>query len=84
FKLKDHALENFISLLPQQDEEILAHLRTNNNLDIVRLLKTFIDINGEETIKSELVGKLDETKLNDRLNPALAHKSIRSIEQKFY
>ncbi|MBJ8433780.1 hypothetical protein [Acinetobacter pittii] len=84
FKLKDHALENFISLLPKQDEETLAHLKTNNNLDIVRLLKTFIDINSEETIKSELIGKDDETKLNDRLNPALAHKSIRSIEQKFY
>jgi hypothetical protein len=84
FKLKDHDLEHFISLLPQQDEQTLAHLKTNDGLDIIRLLETFIDINGEETIKSELIGKPDETKLNDLLNPVLAHKSIRSIEQKFY
>ncbi|HAV5605347.1 hypothetical protein GHT20_000420 [Acinetobacter baumannii] len=84
FKLKDHALENFISLLPKQDEETLAHLRTNDSLDIADLLSDFIHINGEETIKSELVGKLDGTNLNDFLNPVLAHKSIRSIEQKFY
>ncbi|QNX87672.1 hypothetical protein [Acinetobacter seifertii] len=84
FKLKDHDLEHFISLLPQQDEQTLAHLRTNDGLDIIRLLETFIDINGEETIKSELIGKPDEPKLNDLLNPVLAHKSIRSIEQKFY
>lgn len=84
FKLKDKDLEHFISLLPKQDEDTLAHLKTNACLDIVRLLETFIDINGEETIKSELVGKLDETKLNNFLNPVLAHKSIRSIEQKFY
>lgn len=84
WKLKDHDLEHFVSLLPKQDEETLAHLKTNACLDIVRLLETFIDINGEETIKSELVGKLDETKLNDFLNPVLAHESIRSIERKFY
>jgi len=84
WKLKDKDLEHFISLLPKQDEETLAHLKTNTCLDIVRLLETFIDINGEETIKSELVGKLDETKLNDFLNPVLAHESIRSIERKFY
>lgn len=84
WKLKDKDLEHFISLLPKQDEETLAHLKTNACLDIVRLLETFIDINGEETIKSELVGKLDETKLNDFLNPVLAHESIRSIERKFY
>lgn len=84
FKLNDKNLENFLSLLPKQDEETLAHLRTNDGLDIVRLLQSFIDINGEETIKSELVGKLDETKLNEYLNPVLAHKSILSIEQKFY
>lgn len=83
-KLKDHDLEHFVSLLPKQDEETLAHLRTNDGLNIVRLLEKFIDINGEETIKSELVGKLDETKLNDFLNPVLAHESIRSIERKFY
>ncbi|SEO69049.1 hypothetical protein [Acinetobacter sp. yr461] len=84
WKLKDKDLEHFVSLLPKQDEETLAHLKTNACLDIVRLLETFIDINGEETIKSELVGKLDETKLNDFLNPVLAHESIRSIERKFY
>lgn len=84
FKLNDKNLENFLSLLPKQDEETLAHLRTNDGLDIVRLLQSFININGEETIKSELVGKLDETKLNEYLNPVLAHKSILSIEQKFY
>lgn len=84
FKLNDKNLENFLSLLPKQDEETLAHLRTNDGLDIVRLLQSFININGEETIKSELVGKLDEIKLNEYLNPVLAHKSILSIEQKFY
>lgn len=84
FKLNDKNLENFLSLLSKQDEETLAHLRTNDGLDIVRLLQSFIDINGEETIKSELVGKLDETQLNEYLNPVLAHKSILSIEQKFY
>ncbi len=84
FKLYDKDLEHFLSLLPKQDEETLAHLKTNNNLDIVRLLKTFIEINGEETIKSELVGKLDDKKFEEYLNPVLAHKSIRRIEQKFY
>lgn len=83
FKLKDHDLELFVSLLPKQDEETLAHLRTNDSLDIVRLLEKFIDINGEETIKSELVGKLDNKKFDEYLNPVLAHASIRSIEQKF-
>ncbi|MFZ5394764.1 hypothetical protein HUN13_15410 [Acinetobacter seifertii] len=83
-KLKDHDLEHFVSLLPKQDEETLAHLRTNDGLDIIRLLEKFIDINGEETIKSELVGKLDNKKFDEYLNPALAHASIRSIEQKFY
>lgn len=84
FKLYDKDLEHFISLLPNQDEETLAHLRTNDSLDITDLLSDFIHINGEETIKSELVGKLDETKLDEYLNPVLAHKSILSIEQKFY
>ncbi|RJE69083.1 hypothetical protein AMS70_20395 [Acinetobacter sp. JS678] len=83
-KLKDHDLEHFVSLLPKQDEETLAHLRTNDGLNIVRLLEKFIDINGEETIKSELVGKLDNKKFDEYLNPVLAHASIRSIEQKFY
>lgn len=84
WKLKDKDLEHFISLLPKQDEETLAHLKTNDGLDITDLLETFIDINGEETIKSELIGKQDETKLNASLNPVLAHKSIRSIERKLY
>jgi len=79
-KLRDHDVENFISLLPKQDEPTLAHLKTNDCLDITRLLKSFIRSNGEETIKSELVGKLDETKLNDCLNTALAYNSISSIE----
>lgn len=83
-KLLDKDLEHFLSLLPKQDEETLAHLKTSDCLDIVRLLKTFIRSNGEETIKSELVGKLDETKLNEYLNAALAHESIRHIEQKFH
>lgn len=84
FKLHDKDLENFISLLPKQDEETLAHLRTNDGLDITDLLSDFIHINGEETIKSELVGKLDDKKFDEYLNPVLAHASIRSIEQKFY
>jgi len=84
FKLHNKDLENFISLLPKQDEQTLAHLKTNNHLDIVRLLETFIDINSEETIKSELVGKLDDKKFDEYLNPVLAHTSIRSIEQQFY
>ncbi|WP_192454666.1 hypothetical protein [Acinetobacter oleivorans] len=84
YKLLDKDLEHFLSLLPKQDEETLAHLQTSEGLDIVRLLKTFIHSNGEETIKSELIGKLDETKLNDSLNTVLAHNSIRSIEHKFH
>lgn len=84
YKLLDKDLEHFLSLLPQQDEETLAHLKTSDCLDIVSLLDTFIDSNGEETIKSELVGKLDETKLNDFLDAVLAHESIRHIEQKFH
>lgn len=84
YKLLDKDLENFLSLLPKQDEETLAHLKTSDCLDIVGLLETFILSNGEETIKSELVGKLDETKLNEYLNAVLAHESIRRIEQKFY
>ncbi|WP_284115817.1 hypothetical protein [Acinetobacter pittii] len=83
FKLKDHDIEHFVSLLPKQDEETLAHLKTKDNLNIVRLLQSFIDSNGVETIKSELVGKPDDKKLDEYLNPALAHQSIRSIEQKF-
>lgn len=83
YKLFDKDLEHFLSLLPKQDEETLAHLKTSDCLDIVHLLQTFIYINGEETIKSELVGKLDETKLNEYLNPVLAHDSIHRIEQKF-
>ncbi|OCZ72550.1 hypothetical protein [Acinetobacter pittii] len=84
YKLLDKDLEHFLTLLPKQDEETLAHLRTSDCLDIVSLLDTFIDSNGEETIKSELVGKLDETKLNDFLDAVLAHESIRHIEQKFH
>jgi len=84
YKLLDKDLENFLKLLPKQDEETLAHLRTSDCLDIVNLLATFIEINGEEAIKSELVGKLDDKKLDESLNNALAHESIRSIEQKFY
>ncbi|MND87735.1 hypothetical protein D3C80_797430 [compost metagenome] len=84
YKLLDKDLEHFLSLLPKQDEETLAHLKTSDGLDIVRLLKTFIHSNGEETIKSELIGKLDETKLNDSLNTVLAHNSIRSIEHRFH
>ncbi|NUF53739.1 hypothetical protein HUN16_15410 [Acinetobacter seifertii] len=84
YKLLDKDLEHFLSLLPKQDEETLAHLKTSDCLDIVRLLQTFIYSNGEETIKSELVGKLDETKLNEYLNAVLAHASIRHIEQKFH
>lgn len=83
YKLLDKDLEHFLSLLPKQDEETLAHLKTSDCLDIVGLLETFIHSNGEETIKSELVGKLDETKLNEYLNAVLAHESIRRIEQKF-
>ncbi|MBJ6352870.1 MULTISPECIES: hypothetical protein [unclassified Acinetobacter] len=84
YKLLDKDLEHFLTLLPKQDEETLAHLRTSDCLDIVSLLDTFIDSNGEETIKSELVSKLDETKLNDFLDAVLAHESIRRIEQKFH
>ncbi|KAE9688438.1 hypothetical protein GP721_29625, partial [Enterobacteriaceae bacterium TzEc077] len=84
YKLLDKDLEHFLSLLPKQDEETLAHLKTSDCLDIVGLLETFILSNGEETIKSELVGKLDETKLNEYLNAVLAHESIHRIEQKFY
>lgn len=84
YKLFDKDLEHFLSLLPKQDEETLAHLKTSDCLDIVRLLETFIYSNGEETIKSELVGKLDETKLNEYLNAVLAHESIHRIEQKFH
>ncbi len=84
YKLLDKDLEHFLSLLPKQDEETLAHLKTSDCLDIVGLLETFILSNGEETIKSELVGKLDVTKLNEYLNAVLAHESIHRIEQKFY
>lgn len=84
YKLLDKDLEHFLSLLPKQDEETLAHLRSSDCLDIVGLLQSFIRSNGEENIKSELVGKLDETKLNEYLNAVLAHESIRRIEQKFY
>jgi len=83
YKLLDKDLENFLNLLPKQDEETLAHLKTSDCLDIVGLLETFIHSNGEENIKSELVGKLDETKLNEYLNAVLAHESIHHIEQKF-
>ncbi|CAI3132117.1 hypothetical protein MWMV17_MWMV17_01660 [Acinetobacter calcoaceticus] len=84
YKLLYKDLENFLNLLPKQDEETLAHLKTSDCLDIVGLLETFIHSNGEENIKSELVGKLDETKLNEYLNAVLAHESIRRIEQKFH
>ncbi|MDS7967511.1 hypothetical protein RMB12_10840 [Acinetobacter sp. V117_2] len=83
YKLLDNDLEHFLNLLPKQDEETLAHLKTSDCLDIVGLLETFIHSNGEENIKSELIGKLDETKLNEYLNAVLAHESIRRIEQKF-
>jgi len=84
YKLLDKDLEHFLSLLPKQDEETLAHLKTSDCLDIVGLLETFIHSNGEENIKSELIGKLDESKLNEYLNAVLAHESIRRIEQKFH
>ncbi|CAI3138556.1 hypothetical protein MWMV7_MWMV7_01960 [Acinetobacter calcoaceticus] len=84
YRLLDKDLEHFLSLLPEQDEETLAHLKTSDGLDIVRLLEIIIHSNGEETIKSELIGKLDETKLNDALNTVLAHNSIRSIEHRFH
>lgn len=84
YKLLDNDLEHFLNLLPKQDEETLAHLKTTDCLDIVGLLETFIHSNGEENIKSELIGKLDETKLNEYLNAVLAHESIRRIEYKFH
>jgi len=84
YKLLDKDLEHFLSLLPKQDEQTLAHLKTSDCLNITHLLKSFIDSKGEETIKSELVGKLDETKLNEYLNEVLAHESIRQIEFKFH
>ncbi|MFI8125257.1 hypothetical protein [Acinetobacter sp. ABJ-A23_2] len=84
YKLLDKDLENFLNLLPKQDEETLAHLKTSDCLDIVRLLETFIYSNGEENIKSELVGKLDDKKFDEYLNAVLAHESIRHIEQKFH
>ncbi|NUG24033.1 hypothetical protein [Acinetobacter lactucae] len=84
YKLLDNDLEHFLNLLPKQDEETLAHLKTTDCLDIVGLLETFIHSNGEENIKSELIGKLDETKLNEYLNTVLAHESIRRIEYKFH
>ena len=83
YKLLEKDLENFLKLLPKQDEQTLAHLRTSDCLDITNLLATFIDINGEETIKSELIGKLDDKKLDEYLNNALAHDALRGIEQKF-
>ncbi|CAI3141792.1 hypothetical protein MWMV2_MWMV2_02185 [Acinetobacter oleivorans] len=83
YKLLDEDLESFLELLPKQDEQTLAHLRTSDLLDITRLLSTFIDINGKETIKSELIGKLDDKKLDEYLNNALAHDALRGIEQKF-
>ncbi|MFV5439323.1 hypothetical protein VXP84_06590 [Acinetobacter oleivorans] len=84
YKLLDKDLENFLELLPKQDEQTLAHLRTSDFLDTIHLLQTFIDINGEETIKSELIGKLDDKKLDESLNNALAHDALRGIEQKFH
>ncbi|EOQ74695.1 hypothetical protein [Acinetobacter lactucae] len=84
YKLLDNDLEHFLNLLPKQDEETLAHLKTTDCLGIVGLLETFIHSNGEENIKSELIGKLDETKLNEYLNAVLAHESIRRIEYKFH
>lgn len=84
YKLLDKDLEHFLSLLPKQDEETLAHLKTSDCLDIVGLLQTFIYSNGEENIKSELVGKLDDKKFDEYLNAVLAHNSIHRIEQKFH
>lgn len=84
YKLLDKDLENVLKLLPKQDEQTLAHLRTSDFLDITHLLATFIDINDEETIKSELIGQLDDKKLDEYLNNALAHDALRGIEQKFH
>ncbi|MFA2971106.1 hypothetical protein [Acinetobacter pittii] len=80
-KLRDHDLENFLSLLPKQDEETLAHLRTSDCLDIIELLKTllnkFIYINSEETIQSEILGKLDDEKFDDYLNNSLVDELVK-------
>lgn len=83
YKLLDKNLENFISLLPEQDKETLDHLRTNDNVDIIGLLKDFIRFNGEVKIRTELVGKLDNQKFDDYLNIAIAYHSTSTIEQMF-
>lgn len=75
YKWQDQDLENFLNLLPIQNEETLAHLRTSDCLDIIKLLKTllnkFIYINSEKTIQSEILGKLDDEKFDDYLNNTL-------------
>ncbi|WP_284115818.1 hypothetical protein [Acinetobacter pittii] len=83
YKLLDKDLENFISLLPEQDKETLDHLRTDDNVDIIGLLKDFIRFNGEVKIRTELVGKLDNQKFDDYLNIAIAYHSTSRIEQMF-
>ncbi|MFX5299695.1 hypothetical protein ABTD13_05400 [Acinetobacter baumannii] len=87
FKLRDHDLENFLSLLPKQDEETLAHLRTSDCLDIIELLKTLLSkliyTNSEETIQSELLGKLDDKKFDDYLNNTLVDDLVEKSRYGF-
>ncbi|HEM8407412.1 TPA: hypothetical protein U2R23_003110 [Acinetobacter baumannii] len=83
YKLLDKNLENFISLLPEQDKETLDHLSTNDNVDIIGLLKDFIRFNDEVKIRTELVGKLDDQKFDDYLNIAIAYHSTSIIERMF-
>ncbi|TGU87831.1 hypothetical protein [Acinetobacter pittii] len=81
YKLRDRDLENFLSLLPQQDEETLAHLRTSDCLDIIELLKTLLNkliyTNSEEKIQSELLGKLDDKKFDEYLNNTLVNDLVQ-------
>ncbi|MEB7640451.1 hypothetical protein VXQ47_03330 [Acinetobacter pittii] len=87
YKLRDHDLENFLSLLPKQDEETLAHLRTSDCLDIIELLKTLLSkliyTNSEETIQSELLGKLDDKKFDDYLNNTLVDDLVEKSRYGF-
>jgi hypothetical protein len=83
YKVLDKDLENFISLLPEQDKETLDHLRTNDNVDIIGLLKDFIRFNDEVKIRTELVDKLDDQKFDDYLNIAIAYHSTSIIERMF-
>ncbi|MBJ9722278.1 hypothetical protein I5515_10750 [Acinetobacter calcoaceticus] len=83
YKLRDQDLEKFLGLLPEQNKETLAHLRTSDCLDITHLICAFIYVNCEETVKSELIGKLDDKKFDDYLNTVLAYDSLHNIQQKF-